>query len=169
MRRHLRWSIALAAVMLTWTVPAATQTGTKRPITHDVYDSWRAIQDTTLSRDGIWLIYVLAPQDGDGELVMRNLRTGAERRHARGREPVITADGRFVIFAVAPLDAELDKAKKEKKKPEEQPKAGVGVVSLESGETFTAERVKSFRVPEDSSRYVAWLHEPPPARKDDQK
>jgi dipeptidyl aminopeptidase/acylaminoacyl peptidase len=29
--------------------------------------------------------------------------------------------------------------------------------------------VKSFKVPEDSSRYVAWLHEPPPARKDDQK
>jgi dipeptidyl aminopeptidase/acylaminoacyl peptidase len=169
-RRHLRWSIAFVALTLAWTAPAAMQTGAKRPITHDVYNSWRAIQDSTLSRDGVWLVYVLAPQDGDGELVMRNVRTGAERRHARGREPVVTADGRFVIFAVAPLDTELDKAKKEKKKPEEQPKAGVGMVNLESGDVFTADRVKSFKVPEESSRYVAWLHEPPPApRKDDQK
>ena len=171
MPRHLlRWSVALVAVTLTWTAPAATQTGSKPPITHDVYDSWRAIQDTTLSRDGVWLIYALAPQDGDGELVARNLRTGAERRHARGRDPVLTADGRFVIFAVAPLDAELDKAKKDKKKPEEQPKAGVAVVNLETGDTFTAERVKSFKVPEESSRYVAWHHEPaPPVRREDEK
>ena len=171
MPRHLlRWSVALVAVTLTWTAPAATQTGSKPPITHDVYDSWRAMQDTTLSRDGVWLIYALAPQDGDGELVARNLRTGTERRHARGRDPVLTADGRFVIFAVAPLDAELDKAKKDKKKPEEQPKAGVAVLNLETGDAFTAERVKSFKVPEESSRYVAWHHEPaPPVRREDEK
>jgi dipeptidyl aminopeptidase/acylaminoacyl peptidase len=169
-RRHIRWSIALAAVMLTWTAPAAMQTGAKRPITHDVYDSWRTIQDTTLSRDGTWLVYVLTPQDGDGELVARNVRTGAERRHARGRDPVITADGRFAVFAVAPLDADMDKAKKDKKKPEEQPKAGVAIVNLDTGATFTADRVKSFKVPEESSRYIAWLHEPTgPAPKDDQK
>jgi dipeptidyl aminopeptidase/acylaminoacyl peptidase len=169
-RHHLRWSVAIVAVTLTWTVPAATQTGPKRPITHDVYDSWRAIQDTTLSSDGVWLIYSLVPQDGDGELVARNLRSGTERRHARGRDPVLTADGRFVIFAVAPLDADLDKAKKEKKKPEEQPKAGVAVMNLETGDAFTAERVKSFKVPEESSRYVAWLHEPAlPVRQEDQK
>jgi dipeptidyl aminopeptidase/acylaminoacyl peptidase len=146
---------------LIWTVPSGAQPAPKRPITHDAYDAWRAIQDTTLSRDGTWLIYVLAPQDGDGELVMRSVRTGAERRHARGRDPVLTQDGRFVLFAVAPIDAELDKAKKEKKKPEEQPKAGLGIVNLETGEAFTAERVKSFKVPEESSRYAAWLHEPP--------
>jgi dipeptidyl aminopeptidase/acylaminoacyl peptidase len=166
MRRRICWSAALVVLSLAWTVVPAAQRGPKRPITHDVYDSWRSIQGTALSRDGVWLVYALVPQDGDGELVARNLRTGVERRHSRGREPVLTADGRFVLFTVAPLDAELDKAKKDKKKPEDQPKAGLGIINLESGETFTADRVKSFKVPEESSRYVAWLHEPPkPDRK----
>ena len=139
------------------------QTGAKRPITHDVYDSWRAIQDSTLSRDGVWLAYVLAPQDGDGELVMRNVRTGAERRHARGREPVVTADGRFVIFAVAPLDTEVDKAKKERRS---RKSAKAGGEDGEPGERRCVHRrpiVTELEGPEESSRYVAWLHEPSPA------
>jgi hypothetical protein len=42
----------------------------------------------------------------------------------RGNSPVITVDGKFVVFAVAPLKAEVDKAKKEKKKPEWMEKGG---------------------------------------------
>src|SRR5215212_12098973 len=99
--------------------------GAKKPITHDVYDSWKTIQGTKLSSDGVWLTYALTPQDGDGELVVRNLKTNAEIRAARGREPLITQDGRFVVFALAPYKKDVDEARKAKKKPEEMPKAGV--------------------------------------------
>src|SRR5947207_12922467 len=91
----------------------------KKPITHDVYDSWKSIQGTKLSRDGVWLAYALTPQDGDGELVVRNLKTSAEYRAPRGRDPIVTPDGRFVVFATAPVKADVDKARKAKKKPEE--------------------------------------------------
>jgi len=33
--------------------PAYAQTAVKRPITHDVYDSWKSIQGTKLSADGV--------------------------------------------------------------------------------------------------------------------
>src|SRR5437016_4925701 len=73
--------------------PASAQTApAKKPITHDVYDSWKSIQGTKLSNDGVWLAYALTPQDGDGELVVRNLKTNAEIRAARGRDPQITLD-----------------------------------------------------------------------------
>src|SRR5947207_14182213 len=91
----------------------------KKPITHDVYDSWKSIQGTKLSRDGVWAAYALVPQDGDGELVVRNLKTSAEYRAPRGRDPIVTPDGRFVVFATAPVKADVDKARKAKKKPEE--------------------------------------------------
>ena len=42
--------------------PAASQ---KKPITHDVYDSWKSIQGTKLSADGVWLAYALTPQAVD--------------------------------------------------------------------------------------------------------
>ncbi len=135
--------------------------GSKKPLTYDVYDSWRSIRQTQLSPDGTWLVYALVPQDGDGELVVRNLQTGVERRAPRGTSPVITADARFVVFVISPLKAESDKAKKEKKKPEEQPKNGLGIMNLVTGEVKTVDRVKSFKVPEEGSPRIAYLMEPP--------
>src|SRR5258707_2162815 len=127
----------------------------KKPITHDVYDSWKSIQGTKLSGDGLWLAYALTPQDGDGELVVRNLQTSAEIRATRGREPLITQDSRFVVYAVAPLKKDVDAARKAKKKPEDMPKAGVGIVNLSTGQaTLVAEHVKSFRVPDDVTPQV---------------
>src|SRR3984893_11337091 len=84
------------------------QTVAKKPITHDVYDSWKSIQGTKLSADGVWLAYALTPQDGDGELVVRNLKTNAEIRAPRGRDPIITSDLHFVVFAIAPLRKDVD-------------------------------------------------------------
>src|ERR1041384_3665744 len=127
----------LVAVVLTFAahaaVPANAQTAVKKPITHDVYDSWKSIQGTKLSADGVWLAYALVPQDGDGELVVRNLKTNAEIRAPRGRDPIITSDNRLVVFAVAPLRKDVDAARKAKKKPEEMPKNGVGYVNLSTG------------------------------------
>jgi hypothetical protein len=133
----------------------AQPAGAKKPITHDVYDSWKSIQGTKISGDGVWLAYALTPQDGDGELVVRNLKTSAEIRAARGREPLITQDNRFVVYAVAPLKKDVDAARKAKKKPEDMPKAGVGVVNLSTGQaTIVAEHAKSFRVPDDVTPQV---------------
>src|SRR5712671_3696914 len=86
-----RSRLALAVVLLVWAghtaAPAAQQAAQKKPITHDVYDSWKSIQGTKLSSDGVWLAYALTPQEGDGELIVRNLKTNAEIHAARGRDP----------------------------------------------------------------------------------
>mgnify|MGYP001271681685 CR=1 FL=1 len=147
------------------TAPAAP----RKAITHDVYDSWKSIQGVKLADDGGWLAYTLQPQDGDGELVVKNLATGAERTQPRGRDAQFTADGRYVVFTVAPVKAEVDKAKKAKKKPEDQPKAGLGVLELASGTAWTTERVKSVRLAKDASRFIAYLREPAEKRPGDKK
>ena len=141
----------------------------KKPLGYDAYNGWRSIQGTELSRDGRWLVYALVPQDGDGELVVLNLQANKEFRAARGRQPVIAVDGKFVVFTVAPVKAEVDKAKKDKKKPEEQPKSALGIMDLATGQVTTVERVKSFKVPEESGVYVAYLLEPPLKKPDEKK
>src|SRR5262245_7454117 len=101
--RALWFLAALAVLPFTGALHAAD----KKPITHDVYDSWRSIDGTQLSRDGTWLVYALVPQDGDGEIVVRNVKTGVEHRHPRGKAPIaITSDGAFVVFTIAPLKAD---------------------------------------------------------------
>ncbi|MDW7759985.1 MAG: prolyl oligopeptidase family serine peptidase [Acidobacteriota bacterium] len=158
---------ALVLSLVLFPAAAVTAEGVKKPLSYDAYDSWRSIQGTRISSDGVWTAYALAPQDGDGDLVVRNLRTGQEYRHARGRQPIITADGRFVVFAVAPLKADVDKARKEKKKPEDQPKSGLGILNLETGDVVVIERVKSFKVPEDAGSHFAYLLEPPLKKPED--
>jgi dipeptidyl aminopeptidase/acylaminoacyl peptidase len=161
--------IAILIVLVLPLVFAAGAAATKKPLTYDAYDGWRSIQGTALSRDGQWLVYALTPQDGDGELVALNLKTNKEYRAARGRGPVLTADGKFVVFTISPVKAEVDKAKKDKKKPEEQPKSGLGIMDLATGQVTTVEQVKSFKVPEESGAFVAYLLEPPLKKPDEKK
>jgi dipeptidyl aminopeptidase/acylaminoacyl peptidase len=160
MRERLRFRSSIAIVVLLWVASAASaqQNAQKKPITHDVYDSWKSIQGTKLSPDGTWLAYALTPQEGDGELVVRNLKTNAEIRAPRGRDPIITNDLHFVVFAIAPLKKDVDQARKAKKKPEEMPKNGVGFVNLTTGQVTTAaEHVKSFRIPEETPQVIVFL------------
>src|SRR6266536_4823799 len=104
MRLALRLRSAIAIVLflgLSGVATAQPATSQKKPITHDVYDSWKSIQGTKLSADGTWIAYALMPQEGDGELVVRNLKTNAEIRAPRGRDPLITTDNHFVVYAIA--------------------------------------------------------------------
>jgi dipeptidyl aminopeptidase/acylaminoacyl peptidase len=169
------WALAYAD-----TTPAQQVSG-KRPLTHADYDNWRSIQGPVLSRDGKFLAYALVPQEGDGEIVVRNLTTGVEWRHTRGSFPglpnvlptsparitalleqvrgsrlAFTPDGRTVVFQIAPPKAETDQAKRAKKKPEEMPKNGLGIMDLATGVVSRIERVRSFQVPEEGPSYLAY-------------
>ena len=77
-RRHFllvsAWLLAAAVL-----VPVSLAQG-KRPLNHGDYDGWRSIVGQRLSNDGKFLVYGLFPQEGDGEVVIRNLVTGKEQR-----------------------------------------------------------------------------------------
>ncbi|MBP6821597.1 MAG: hypothetical protein KA368_08640, partial [Acidobacteria bacterium] len=162
---------------------AKQQASAKRALTHQDYDGWRSIQGQTLSRDGKFLAYAAIPQDGDGEIIVRNLATGAEFRSPRGWRPPtpppndpeagpgagfqalagavrprITADSRFAIFTIEPNKAEVLKARKDKKTPEQMPKNALGIMDLTTGQVTRIERVKNFQVPEDGAKDSgSWL------------
>src|SRR5215212_4184731 len=153
----------------------------KRPLTHQDYDTWHSIVAQQVSRDGKFVAYAYVPQDGDGEIVVRNIATGVDWRAPRGYRPplpppddpgtniaefqaeqarllrpVFTADSRFLVFNTEPAKAELNEAKKKKKKPEDMPKNGLSIMDLSNGTVTHVERVKTFRVPEDGSGFIAY-------------
>src|SRR5688500_13774225 len=190
--RVLRQSLSIVSLLalLASTVPfaiAQRTAVTKRPLTHADYDPWRSIVSPQISRDGKFVAYAYMAQDADSDVVVRNIATGKEWRAPRGYRPpapppdvsipgsaeliaeqarlvrpFFTADTRFVAFGIEPTKAELNKAKKEKKRPEEMPKTALGLMDLSSGQIAKTDRVKNFQVPEDGSGFIAYLKEVQP-------
>jgi dipeptidyl aminopeptidase/acylaminoacyl peptidase len=173
----------LACILLS--LAAAAQPPSKRPLTHKDYDSWRSITNQVLSNDGATLAYALFPQDGDGQLVVRNLRTGGETQNALGALPpppepnaespeeseprpagvriAFTADGRFVVATTFPLKADTSRAKKERKRPDQMPKGGLLIVPVDGAAAVRVADVKSMQVPEKGASLVVYLKEAAPA------
>ena len=183
-------TIALLATSFAYTFGQQQTVPSKRPLRHQDYDSWHSIQAPQISRDGKFVAYAFMAQDGDSEIVARNVATGAEWRAPRGyhppvpppddpganigefqaaqarlTRPVFAADNRFVVFSAEPTKAEVARAKKEKKKPEDMPKNALGIIDLSNGQVTRIERVKSFQVPEDGSGFIAYLLEPKTERR----
>src|SRR4051794_31882056 len=89
--RPCRLVLAFLGVALLLAVDARAQGPAKRPINHTDYDAWRGLYGQRISRDGQFVAYALVPQDGDGEIVVRNLKTGVEWRQPRGARPFAPA------------------------------------------------------------------------------
>jgi dipeptidyl aminopeptidase/acylaminoacyl peptidase len=156
---------------------------TKRPLNHHDYDGWKTISSETLSRDGKFLAYSLFPEEGDGEVIVRNLATGKEVREpagsvpeaapeagaeeptagpqaARGVRLQFTYDNRYLVSSTFPTKAATDQAKKDKKPA---PKGGMIIVDLAASTVTRVADVASFQVAAKGDSYLAYLKEAAPA------
>src|SRR4029453_1403524 len=111
-RRRSALTLAAALLAPQWSLTAQTPqpaTQAKRPLTYDVVDYWKSIQGTRLSDDGQWLPYATTAQSEDGEVVVRNVRTGQEFKQPRGTAPQFTPDAKFVVFTIAQPKADEER------------------------------------------------------------
>src|SRR6185503_5870994 len=187
-RRYVSLVCAIAFIATSLAHAVAQKPATaKRAITHKDYDNWHSIQSPQISRDGKFVAYAYTGQDSDGEIVVRSLSGGTEWRAARGYRPptpppddpgaapgefqanqgrlirpVFTADAHFVVFTIEPTKADLNKARKEKKRPDDMPKNALGIMDLSNGQVARVERVKNFQVPEDAGGFIAYAMEAKP-------
>jgi dipeptidyl aminopeptidase/acylaminoacyl peptidase len=176
---HLRSSGATAGQAVSAASATSGQAAPegKQPLGYDMFDAWWSIQGTTLSRDGEWLAYAKTAQGLDGELIVRNLKTGQELRHPRGTNPTFTADGKFVVFSIAETKADEEKRREEERRAgsrgqsargegrgegrtegqgqRNQPRTSAGIMTLPGGQVSTVDRIGTIRVPEESSTWVA--------------
>jgi dipeptidyl aminopeptidase/acylaminoacyl peptidase len=175
---------ALIVVALMSAAFPAAQTA-KRSLTHDDYDGWRTIFTPVVTRDGRYLAYSFMPQDGDGELIIRDLKTGQEHRERAGALPppviqtaeetnpdepppvrsiriLATSDSRFVVATTFASKAATDQAKREKKRADDMPKGEVVIITLGSKAVTRLAPAKSVQVPARGGAWLAYLKEGPP-------
>ena len=135
----------------------------KKPLDHSVYDSWQSTGSRMISNDGKYVAYTINPQQGDTLLVIRSVNDNYSKEIPRGYSPVITEDSRFIIFRIRPFFKDLRDAKIKKKKPDEMPKDSLGILELGKDNIVKTPRIKSFKVPDESGNWLAYLLDKPVA------
>ncbi len=150
--------------------------GQKKPLDHSVYDGWKSIRGTVLSRDGKWLAYVVAPQEGDAAGTIRSVADGHTISLPRASTIQFAKDGKYALATIAPAFEEARKARRDNVPVVDQPKNALDIVDLSSGTITTIDRVTSFTLPTEDSGWFVYRPEPPkpappvsPAKPDEKK
>lgn len=170
-------SFVRLALLLVLVAPAARAQQGQRRLTQADWDIWKSIVGTAVSPDGQWVAYSITPQVGDGELVIRSTTSATEYRVRRGYigRPVLvpnadsawsppppqwTPDSKHLLALTYASRDVFERARREKKKPADQPKATLAIVHVADGSIDSVQRVRSFRVPKERANVVAILLEP---------
>jgi len=136
-------------------------TAQKKPLDHSVYDSWNSIRGTSLSHDGKWILYVVAPQEGDGEVQIKSLVVGKTISFPRGGNVQFSNDSNFVVATIVPKLADTKKATRDKVPAADMPKNSLMIQNLSNEGVTVIERVTSFQLPAEDSGWLTYRPEAP--------
>lgn len=131
----------------------------KKPLTHDVYDSWKSISDRAITNDGKFAGYIISPQEGDNKLIIFDLKTNQADSVQRGSDLKLSASSDFAIFKIKPSLKATKDAKRAKKKKDDMPKDSLGVYELATKTITKIPNVSSYKMPEKAGGWVAYLGE----------
>lgn len=169
------------ALLASIAVFGANYQAPKKPLDHSVYDSWKTIRGTTISNDGKWIAYAIAPQEGDMILEIQNTKSGVKKAYPIGQSltlptgaPIVprisfSKDSKFLITTILPKLDDYKKARKDKVKPDDQPKNGLLIVDLDKATDVQLPKITSWQIAREDSGFILFRPEPPktePAKPD---
>lgn len=131
----------------------------KKPLDHSVYDSWQSIVERLISQDGKYISFVVNPQEGDGSLMLQSIDGIYNKKIPRGYGAEFSQDSRFLIFKIKPSFKEIREAKIKKKKLEDMPKDSLAYLELGKDALIKIPQIKSFKLPEETGNWLAYLSE----------
>ncbi len=172
--RRPQMLLAIAALVI---APLLGPTASMQPAPRHAVEvedviAWKALGSTVLSADGQWFGYRLAPQEGDAEVVVRQVRGEKAMRFAIGEVPqgaggggrggaagnvssalAFSDDGKWAAFSTYPTRAAALRLKRQRRPIQ----SGVTVLNLATGEKKEYPKVRRFAFSGESAGWIA-LH-----------
>jgi len=127
--------------------------------------AWKNIRSPVISDNGEWFAYYLTPNEGDGEVIIRQTRgdkvyrfpIGQSSRYQRPGRLAFSCDAKWLAYTISPSQKEAKKLRQQKKKIYRR----VGLVNLTTGKKIEFDQVKQFAFSPKNPRWLA-LHKYPP-------
>ncbi len=135
---------------------ALTAAAQKKPLDHSVYNSWQSIDSSSISPSGKYILYTINPQEGDGQLVIKNMN-GHQLEIPRGYRFHVTQDEKFALCLIKPFFKDTRQARIKKKKNFEMPKDTLAIIALTNGSVKKIPHVSSYKIGKKGGTSVAYL------------
>ncbi|TXE08749.1 prolyl oligopeptidase family serine peptidase [Algoriphagus aquimarinus] len=128
----------------------------KRPLTHSDYDGWERLASEKITKNGKWVGYQVAPQDGDGRIEIFSFKDPNKRQIiSRGSAFDFSADDAFAIGKIVPEKDSVYVLKLKKTKKDDMPADSLFIYNMAEGKLEKLPRVKSFATPEKAGSWIA--------------
>ncbi len=149
-----------------------------RAIQLDDIISWKNIGLTTLSNDGRWFAYRVAPSEGDAQIIARRTDSDKELKFDIGETPsgggegrgggppafggggssalAFSDDSKWIAFTTYPSRAEQQRMRRQRRPVQ----SSVTVVNLETGDKKNYPRIRRFAFSGEAATWIA-LHRQP--------
>ena len=157
--------IAILFVLVFINVTA--QQTSKEKLKIDDFASWKTIVGSSISNNGESVVFELNPQKGDGNLIIVNNQESDTI--PRGNKAKISTNNDFVAFYIKQPDDKTRKAKLDKVKKEEMPKDSLGIYFLKEKSLIKYPKLKSFKLSEENTNWLAFVLENEKEKKDTAK
>jgi dienelactone hydrolase len=171
---HLVFLLALSFLLSTYSQPTEQVTKiTPRPL-ESIQDimAWKNIRSPVVSNNGQWFAYYLSPNEGDGEVIIRQIKgdkvyrfpIGQSSRYQIPGRLAFSSDSQWLAYSISPSQKEAKKLRRQKKKLYHK----IGLVNLPTGKKIEFEKIKNFSFSGKNPGWLA-LHKYPPESQSKEK
>lgn len=150
----------------------ALSQNSKKSLDFSVYDSWKYIEDKSISSDGNWILYESNPYKGDGKIVIYNVNTKQKLELSNATKAKFSANSDFIAYRIKPYSDTLRTLQLKKTKKDKLPKDSLGILILSENKILKTENIESFDLPKEKSSWFAYMynkHIPEDSTKSDDK
>ena len=133
----------------------------KKPLDHSVYDGWKSLSNTNISNDGKVLTSLIAPQEGDTTLWVRNLDKNRTFTVESVNRYTVSPDGKFTVALIKAPFVERREARIKKKKADDMPKDSLVIINNQTFAVHGIGNIKSYGAPRELASHIVYKTEAP--------
>jgi len=141
----------------------------KKILDHTDFEIWNSIEDETLSPDGSLIMYSLEKGEADHYLKIKDASGQLLFNYPRGQKGQFTYDSQTALFTIKAWKDSVMDMQRRKVKKNDLPKDSLGIYHVNEGKLEKIGRIKSYKIPEKWSGYLAYQIEEEKKEKKDTK